>query len=89
MNFFLVRFVISQNNILLSSAFVGDINRMEGTARSDTMQSPTSASEAADISPLQSEGSRKLRDGQKSLHILLKPEISRICHVLPLPVFIS
>lgn len=85
-----MRFLILENKVVLSSAFVSDNNnRVEGTPRSDTMLSATSASEAADISAPESEGGRKLRDGQKSLHILLKPEISRICHILQLPVYIS
>lgn len=35
---------------------------------------------------IQSDGRRKLFDAQKSLHLLLKPAISRLCETLQLPV---
>ncbi|XP_043699836.1 helicase protein MOM1-like [Telopea speciosissima] len=38
---------------------------------------------------IESEESRKLREAQKSLHLLLKPEISKLCEILRLPGYIK
>ncbi|XP_058094527.1 uncharacterized protein LOC131240366 [Magnolia sinica] len=41
--------------------------------------------ESPEVNMVESEGRRKLRDEQKSLHFLLKPEISKLCETLQLP----
>ncbi|XP_068653184.1 helicase protein MOM1-like isoform X1 [Aristolochia californica] len=41
--------------------------------------------EVGELHMVESESCRKLRDAQKSLHSLLKPEISKLCETLELP----
>ncbi|KAG9445638.1 hypothetical protein H6P81_011766 [Aristolochia fimbriata] len=47
--------------------------------------STRNTSEVGEIPMVESESCRKLRDAQKSLHTLLKPEISKLCETLQLP----
>lgn len=46
-------------------------------------------SEVPERSMMESEGRRKLRYAQKTLHRLLEPEIAKLCDALQLPVSIS
>ncbi|XP_042510757.1 chromodomain-helicase-DNA-binding protein Mi-2 homolog [Macadamia integrifolia] len=51
--------------------------------------SPNEVSGGSDTHFVESEERRKLRDAQKSLHLLLKPEISKLCEILKLPGYIK
>ncbi|KAJ4977738.1 hypothetical protein NE237_008518 [Protea cynaroides] len=60
---------------------MGDINNESSVANE--------ISGVSDGHLVESEERKKLRDAQKSLHLLLKPEISKLCEILKLPGYVK
>lgn len=51
-----------------------------------TLRLVNSTSELLEGNVVESEDQRKLRDEQESLHLLLKPQIEKVCQILKLSV---